>query len=231
LAVWVIATLEGLAITASDGRGHTFERVAPDVETAAALIASWAAEDTLPQVTMPELGSHADQIVVRATPPEPHLHAAFAGAMIGRELGARVETELYVRGPWRIGVAASGTAGTLLTYTAEQDVRAFETFGVTTSLGGFGVRAALGIGLQITSLRLANMPGGEGQTIASGRNTLLATEASVLVRRALTDRWAVAVGATANVLPSSRVSIQAMSVTEDLGHVAVFGLAGAEYLW
>jgi len=158
-------------------------------------------------------------------------HGATLGAVLGREDGVRAEAELLVNGRWTLGLAAVAQTGVLRVYGAERDGRLLETAGVEAEWRGWSVRAALGAGVQITSLRMSNMPGGSGQVWGAGSGALFATEASAMVRRELGAGWSIALGGVVTVLPISTIRFDGASVTEDVGRVAPSAVIGVGYRW
>jgi len=67
LEVRIVATKQGLYVIARDGGGRVHDRVVPDAQTAGVLIASWAADDSIPGVSAPSVSTPAP-IIATARP-------------------------------------------------------------------------------------------------------------------------------------------------------------------
>lgn len=67
LEVRIVATKQGLYVIARDRGGHVHDRVVPDAQTAGVLIASWAADDSIPGVPAPIVTTPAAPAAIIAT--------------------------------------------------------------------------------------------------------------------------------------------------------------------
>ncbi len=110
LDVRIVPSDGGLYIIAIDERGHARERVVPDPDSAGALIASWAADPEVapPGLVMPSAAPMIDTAAPPAKSGERTEHWLSLGVVAGEhELGYRADLDLFVHGPWSIGVAGS----------------------------------------------------------------------------------------------------------------------------
>lgn len=129
LEVRVVPTDGGLYLFARDEHGRVRERIVPDAQSAAVLVASWMADDSRPAAPPPpELPRHEVRPRVDAPPPRstgelidggPGESARASGGhwlalgpqLVGRGYGLRAELDLHSWGRWTIGVSAAGIDG------------------------------------------------------------------------------------------------------------------------
>lgn len=169
--VRVIPTEEGLDLTAVDLRGHVRERVVPDAQSAAVLVVSWMADDSIgpspteraeaepvpveaPGMRAPIEGRD-DELpggialggALRARARDDARRWLTLGALAGDGGGARLQLDLLARGRWSLGLAGSWRHDE---HRGADDERSAAriVFGATQSFGRFAVRAQLGVGVE-----------------------------------------------------------------------------------
>lgn len=180
LEVRIMPVPEGYYVIALDQRQRVRERIVPDAQSAGVLVASWAADDSLPMDSISvELSwtppkspaASATPLHIDAAPPAPspaprlsrdHGNTfALAGTLIVAEnahgMGLRSELDLGTRGRWRYGAAAafarSDYAFRAPSYTGEMRTFDFEAMGYLAhvrSSGRWQLRGAIAAGLILT---------------------------------------------------------------------------------
>jgi hypothetical protein len=238
LTVHVVAGDGAFEVTASDASGRQFARLAPDVQTVAALVASWAAEDEV---------VHDPVATVPSAPPRAPRGSVSMVATLGHEYGVRIDVDAFVSRHLVIGGSANMRYGSVnLGDSAEffigsgpneRDVSAFATIGYDHDLFGWRFRAIVGAGIQATSMQqeqcTCNLDvGGPPEGVKPG--PLFALQGSVMLSHALAGNLELLLGAMVTVLPHSLASAYVVNnwyEQDDLGHVAPAGLLGAGYRW
>lgn len=128
LEVRVVPTDGGLYLFARDEHGRVRERVVPDAQSAAVLVASWMADDSRPAPPPPlELPRHEPPARVAVPPARPTAELVDGGSstpartsaghwlalgplFVPRGHGLRAELDLHSWGAWTIGVSASAAS-------------------------------------------------------------------------------------------------------------------------
>jgi hypothetical protein len=238
LIVHVVPGDGAFEVTASDTSGRQFARLAPDVQTVAALVASWAAADVI---------VHDPVATAPSPPPRVPRRSVSVAAMLGREYGVRLDADAVLWDHLVIGVSASLQFGSLNLGDSidnfigsgpnEQDVSAFATIGYEHELLGWRARATAGVGVQVTTLQdeacFCDLVMG-GPLGSQMPTTLFAVQGSVTLSHALGADWELMLGASVTVLPHSLASAYVVNNwydEDDLGHVSPAGLLGAGYRW
>lgn len=204
LEVRIVETADGLYVVANDGAHRTFDRVVPDAESAGALVASWAAaEAALPRLIVtttiePDLPDERVAVTVADGDLEEPRPRTSTRRRWGRELllgagytleqggtYARLEVDVLREGHWSVGIAGH-------VYRADGFVEVTATSGTVYGAwasrpGRWRLRGLIAGGLGYVDLRVPGY-GFSQQTL----NPIL--EASVLVTRQVTPRWALSAG-------------------------------------
>lgn len=185
LEVRVVPTDGGLYLFARDEHGRVRERVVPDAQSAAVLVASWMADDTRPAPPPPlDLPRHESPARGEAPPPrsttelvdggpsEPRRTSAghwlaLGPMLVARGNGLRAELDLHSWGAWTLGVSASavdsdGIAMYIDRYnqpmTTSMDI--VDTSGLASltwrlDVGGWQLRPSAAIGFTYTRTSIA----------------------------------------------------------------------------
>ncbi|HEX5063056.1 MAG TPA: hypothetical protein VFV99_26960 [Kofleriaceae bacterium] len=219
LEVRIVPTDGGLYLFARDERGRVRERVVPDAQAAAVLVASWMADDTRPPVPPPiaVFDHHVPPATVTVDPfdrvpsAEHESHGWLFGlgpTLAGAGAGVRAEIDVASWGAWSIGVAASlvdNEATLYITQQADQSMDVIDSTGLVyvtrrTDLGDWYLRPALGVGFTYTQMTTRMdysydpfqpwPPGIEYQ--ADG--TVATVDAQLLLGRRLGDHWQLDAG-------------------------------------
>jgi len=134
LEVRVVPTRDGYYLSARDNRGRVRERVVPDAQSAAVLVVSWMADDSLgPNFPTPverepaPVADHADALLEHAPPAvEPSVRRGFRieraeraqrwlslGAIgsAADRVGVRGQVDVFAAGAWSVAVAGGYRAG------------------------------------------------------------------------------------------------------------------------
>jgi hypothetical protein len=213
LEVRIVTTDRGLYVIAHDARGRVHERIVPDADTAAALIASWTADDGL--------GPPA-RVIVDAPPPPIEARAAVAehepvaptggtpsreptrrwislGAMariqpMGRNgPGARARVDVLARGAWALeinGAVSSGTIQAIYGPGVFVDAKLGVAGAGQITFGRWRARAAIGGGFSVVSLSVpltSTMQANNMGVVPFG-------ELALSLGRDLGDRWGFEIG-------------------------------------
>ena len=176
LEVRVVPTDGGLYLFARDERGHVRERLVPDAQSAAVLVASWMADDARPPAPSPIVALPRHVPAPAAAPPLERIDGgpserarpraghwlALGPVLVGNGRGARAEIDLYDRGAWTLGAGASVASQAALVQFAEPvgpssvavmsvvDTSALAFVTRRFDLGGWQVRPSAGIGFTYT---------------------------------------------------------------------------------
>ena len=215
LDVRVVPTDGGFYLFARDGAGRVRERVVPDAQAAGVLVASWVADDLIagpPSVNV-DIDISASFGEEQAMPPSATAPVVTATAepqrRSGRSFslggiwkvhdggggGLRGELDVVRRGRWSLGAVLAGSVGTLEvhwigSYVTTIDIRLLATLAHTVPLGkNWDLRLAAGAGVLSTSA----IGEFDGEDIDS-HGVFPTAEASVLLTRAIGNRWAFALG-------------------------------------
>lgn len=228
LEVTIEPAAGGLMLTARDARGGRRVRVVPDAQTAGVLIASWAADDRLDAAEVPGVVSAPGLTAVQSpSPVRPHRRVLVMG-MVGSMLGARGEVDVLgvLRNRVVFGLAVDGLTGVLQDYADDRTLQVMEYAGVGHAWSRWQLRAALGVGFQVTQLALL---GETGQSFARGTDTLFVTEASATLSCEIGAGFAATAGALVSVLPKSEYIIPDQGVVTQLPRFTPLALLGVSY--
>ena len=214
LVVRVMPTDEGLYLTATDQRGHVRERVVPDAQSAAVLVVSWMADDSIgptptvradvepvpveaPGMRAPvevrddELpdGMQFGGLRGRARDDEARRWLTF-GALAGDGGGARAQIDLLARGRWSLGLAGSWRHEERRGPDAEHST-ARVVFGATQVFGRVAVRAQVGIGLERNAQVGDHMESGGSDELMCAPEIAPTVELGVYARVRVRGAWGV----------------------------------------
>jgi hypothetical protein len=143
--------------------------------------------------------------------------AVAVASTVGVEVGLRVEADVR-HGAWAAGLALAGRAGTRAEFLGghadERDLAATAYLALATTHGAWLGRALVGVGAQLTDLRMSNSA---GDLWAQGQDHALVAEVSLTVSRSLGGGVALIGGALVTVLPRPIISLASASVRADLG--------------
>lgn len=218
LEVRVVPTEDGLYLSATDARGHVRERVVPDAQSAAVLVVSWMADDSLgprlpsrAAVEPPEAApTYADDSEI---PMVPGLARAVQrrDAARGRRWltfgalgsdhergGLRASIDLFASGTWSLGIAGGLQRGDHDEGTGQARV----VIGASHSLGRISVRAQLGLGVDTTRPN-DRMERDQMDSAHDHPRVLPAIEAGVLAKLRITDAWGIVGGPIASATPEA----------------------------
>jgi hypothetical protein len=224
LEVRVVPTEDGLYLSATDPRGHVRERLVPDAQSAAVLVVSWMADDSLgPRLPSraavePEAApTYADDSEIPGEVMAPGLvrslqrHAArgrrwLTLGAIGSEheqIGVRAQIDLFAGRMWSLGIAGGWRDGDHDSNTGQARV----VIGASHSLGRITLRAQLGIGANVG----APNDRMDRDVMDSARErhsrVLPAIEAGVLAKVRITDTWGLIGGPLVEATPDTHPSI------------------------
>lgn len=216
LVVRVMPTNEGLYLTATDRKGHVRERVVPDAQSAAVLVVSWMADDSIGPT--PTERADADEVPVqapgmlapvevrddeqpggiqfqglrsRAAEPESRRWLTF-GALAGDGAGARAQIDVLSRGRWSLGLVGSFHRDERRGADDERSA-ARVVFGATQSFGRFAVRAQVGVGIERNAQVGDRMETG-GSELMRGPEVSPTVELGVFARVRVHGAWGVVGG-------------------------------------
>jgi hypothetical protein len=232
LEVRVVPTEDGLYLSATDGRGHVRERVVPDAQSAAVLVVSWMADDTLG----PRLPSRAaveppaEAAPTYADDPEIPTEVMAPGVIrsirrrddgrrwltfgaigSGREQrGVRASIDLLAGRTWSLGIAGGGQGD-----HGDEDeddepgtgqVRV--VIAATRSLGRLSVRAQLGFGVDATKPEDDTMERTEMDS-AHGEHPRIvpAVEVGVLAKLRIKNAWGIVGGPIVSATHDARPTL------------------------
>ena len=219
LEVRVVPTEGGLYLSATDPNGHVRDRVVPDAQSAAVLVVSWMADDSLgpmpPSPAVDDVGpTHVERAAPEIDEESPFSlggHTRFhqtqqryltIGA-IGHEVERgriRVQLDLWSAHGVSFGVAAGG---------GDDVVQGRVIVGATKAFGRFSVRAQLGFGADLRHDDHDYMqPSGTLLMSSPDRNNDGLTphaELGLLGRIAIDPTWAVLGGPVLDVSPDHAV--------------------------
>lgn len=234
LEVRAIPTDGGLYLSARDNNGRTRERVVPDAQSAAVLIVSWMADDSLgasPPVATAEVpASHAtigptsvvDLTADTESPFEMHAHTRQrAGShryltlgAIGHDAdhaGVRAQVDLFGGRYLSLGLAGGWS---------QHGGQARVVAGATKSFGRFAVRAQIGIGADFATVDASTDPRQQMQVVGpqfDARDSMMEATASrvqprgevgLLGRIAIDRNWAVLGGPVVEAGTSGPIVIE-----------------------
>jgi hypothetical protein len=130
LDVWIVRAQDGLYVIAKDEQGRVRERVVPDSEVAAALIASWVEIDAATPLTGAGMIAPGGAGEADAEPPPPLLRASTPPGDTGERSGTVVETRREAR-TMGLGAFAGVTREGMTTGGAVFDVDIFSHEGLS----------------------------------------------------------------------------------------------------
>lgn len=235
LEVRVVPTEDGLYLSATDARGRVRERIVPDAQSAAVLVVSWMADDTLgPRLPVRSLieppaaaptSAGDDEIprevmapglmrtIQRQASGRGRRWLTFGAVGSSRErAGMRASIDLFAGRTWSLGLAGGGLR-------AEHDDRgtaqARVLIGATRTFGRISLRAQLGFGVDATPP--ADRMDRDAMTTARDErpHVVPAVEAGVLAKVRISRAWGVVGGPIIS------------STSDDRATVSVF--LGAQY--
>lgn len=209
LEVRVVPTDDGLYLQARDGAGRVRERVVPDPQSAAVLVVSWMADDSLgpthaPSRLEPPVAIGDDEMPVDLEAPSlvatasPHARGQrwlTLGALGSKESGGvRGQIDLYGGKRWSIGIGG-GWRGDH--HGDDRVAQARVLFSTGRTFGRIAVRLQLGVGADLGAPERERME--LADTMASGghdRRDGIAprAEAGVLAKVPITGGWGLVGG-------------------------------------
>jgi hypothetical protein len=205
LEVRVVPTDTGLYLSARDPDGRVRERVVPDAQSAAVLVVSWMADDSLgptlpvgapapspPEVMIPPSVADEAAPAVLGARYEPPEHRTLSVGLIGgeRNHGLRGQIDLLDHGRWVFG-AGGGWArdGSRDEDTAAAQARLF--VGIRYSAGRLAMRAQMGVGVDFVHDRMEDVASGQ---MPHPDHVARAFELGLLGSMRLTDAWGLVGG-------------------------------------
>lgn len=219
LEIRIVPTDGGLYLFARDDQGRVRERIVPDAQAAAVLIASWMADDTRPAPPPPVavFDHHLppptvtvdpfDKLPAREQPARGRL-LGLGPMLAGRGAGLRAELDVMNRGAWSVGLAASLVDNEATVYTTVQsppqsmdviDSTALVYFTRTSHLGDWYLRPMLGVGATYTQTSTGMDQFDPSQpwdpVIEFQADGVVATiDAQLLLGRRLSENWQLDAG-------------------------------------
>lgn len=255
LEIRIVPTEGGLYLLARDEHGGVRERIVPDAQTAGVLVASWIADDNAPapapappprpvappapaaeSISPPGLAPIAIAAATTTAPAASNKWAAVAALASmadGGGGGIRGEIDLWSRGRWFVGAAASLTESqqTMLSvygsgYITANDLKAMAYVARPLSRGRWQLRPAVGLGI-IKTRGLVFDGYGSYYDVAG---TFPTAEASLVLSRELGTQWAVYTGPLVTLLEQQYdVSTSSYPMTISRGDADVVWLAGLRH--
>jgi hypothetical protein len=226
LELRIVPTDGGLYLLAEDAQGRVRERIVPDAQTAGVLVASWIADDRgpapapaaeprpapVPAAPLAESealsppGLAPIMIARTAARPTPQGRWLSVGGLVPMRsdggLGVRGELDVYRRGRWVIGAAASIADNEMMLQSSSgygnlvaTDIKAIGFVARVSSFGRWHVRPAVGAGV-IYSEGLAQ----DASMFYPLDGTFPTLEASLVVSRELGAHWAAYAGPLATLI-------------------------------
>ena len=202
LEVRVIPTDDGLYLQARDASGRVRERVVPDAQSAAVLVVSWMADDSLgpthaPMLEPPsasigssdaELPPEMGGVIAHPTPRSRARRWLTLGA-IGSDTGGgfRGQVDVFAGRRWSVGVSG-GWRGDRESHDGIGQARV--VFSTSRELGPFSMRVQLGVGADVSEAD--PMDGDTTQMRHRGHeNVVPRAEAAMFARLRITGDWGV----------------------------------------
>lgn len=226
LELRIVPTDGGLYLLAEDAQGRVRERIVPDAQTAGVLVASWIADDRgpapapaaeprpapVPAAPLAESealsppGLAPIMIATPAARPTPQGRWLSVGGLAPMRsdggLGVRGELDVYRRGRWIIGAAASIADNEMMLQSSSgygnlvaTDIKAIGFVARVSSFGRWHVRPAVGAGV-IYSEGLAQ----DASMFYPLDGTFPTLEASLVISRELGAHWAAYAGPLATLI-------------------------------
>ncbi|HEY4183344.1 MAG TPA: hypothetical protein VGM90_41255 [Kofleriaceae bacterium] len=172
LAVRVVPTDGGLYLSAQDG-SKLRERVVPDAQSAALLVVSWMADDSLGTLPVPEMSDaepapFATTVSRRYTPAEQSRSLIVGGTAVSdSRAGVRAQIDLLQFDRFSIG-AAAGWLGSVDRHRgmdgATDTVQARLLAAVTFQRGRWTLRGQVGVGADVVGQSGGRMDGDESKS-------------------------------------------------------------------
>ncbi|HEX5063057.1 MAG TPA: hypothetical protein VFV99_26965 [Kofleriaceae bacterium] len=260
LEVRIVPTEGGLYLLAQDEHGRIRERIVPDAQTAGVLVASWIADDNAPPVVLPPPApvipvaqpAAAIETNESVTPPglapvsltatasRPVRRSKWLTAAVmlpigeGAGQGVRADIDVFRRGRWYAGLAASLGAGEMPLMSSSgtgfihtKDYKGAIYMARPSQFGRWELRPTVGVGVMHTQ-GLAY----DGSSFYSLDGTFTTLEASVLLSRELGNSWAIYGGPLATVINQRyevSVSYQDFPVSLSRGNIDLVMLTGVRH--
>lgn len=222
LEVRVVPTKGGYYLSARDERGRVRERVVPDAQSAAVLVVSWMADDSLGPVFPTPVEREHGPVIVETAPivdepvslvGAPSLRRGFrieraeraqrwfsvgaAGSSADR-MGVRGQVDLLAGRAWSLAVAGGWRAG-----EHGPDVgQARVLVGTQRAFGRWSLRAQLGVGADLVEEGRDRMPVGGERSSVIGK-----AEAGVLAGLRLDRSWGLIGGPLVESSPELRPTL------------------------
>jgi hypothetical protein len=216
LEVRVIPTPEGYYLSARDDAGQMRERIVPDAQSAAVLVVSWMADDSIG----PTVADHpVESVLVPAADEEspfvdrPALvrrygraartrHWLTLGALGSEAPGVRGQLDIFEHGRWSAGIAGSWRAGDHDPHMqSDHGTTSASVFvAATHAIGPVTLRAQLGLGFEV-----------RGGDMMMRESVVPALDAAVFATLPLGDRWGIVAGpiVDAPIAEAGRIDIAA----------------------
>jgi len=221
LEVRVVPTKGGYYISARDERGRVRERVVPDAQSAAVLVVSWMADDSLGPVFPTPVEREGKTIIVE-TPPvveelpslvgAPSLRRGFqieraqraqrwfsvgAAGSSAERMGVRGQVDLIAGRAWNLAVAGGWRAG-----ERGPDIgQARVLVGTQRTFGRLSLRAQVGVGADVVEEGRDRMP------VPGGSSVIGKAEAGVLAGLRLDRSWGLIGGPLVESSPELRPTL------------------------
>ncbi len=229
LEVRIVPTDGGLYLLAQDEQGRIRDRIVPDAQTAGVLVASWIADDNAPPPPAPAPDPFATRAPAPITaaesinPPGMVPIAIVTGASGGTPsrdkwlalgalapltgtsgVGLRGELDVWRRGAWTFGAAASYTESSMDLYTSTgwgsmgaTDLKMIAYVGRPWRFGRWQLRPAMGIGfIYAEGTGYVSDPA----TSIDVDGTFPTAEGSLVISRDLGKQWAAYGGPLATII-------------------------------
>jgi hypothetical protein len=226
LEVRVLPVDDGLYLQARDQEGRVRERVVPDGQSAAVLVVSWMADDSLDPVYPPiltppsrspssaatsddEMPADLDDRVERIAPSFGHVRSGRRWLTLGamgspRQIGVRGELDLFAGRHWSLGVAG----GWLQSEHGHDGLgQARIVLGMERSFGRFSVRAQLGVGADVGGEHMDHDAMELRMESRHDNDLVPKVEAAVFARFHVSDAWGLIGGPVVEASPRDRPSI------------------------
>lgn len=225
LEVRVVPTEDGLYLSAIDARGHVRERLVPDAQSAAVLVVSWMADDSLgPRLParalldpgLPRIApSSVDDSEIPGEVMPPGLMRSIQRRDLARgrrwltlgavgtdraEVGVRAQADILAGRTWSLGLAGGWRDD------RDADVGQIRAVvGATYSSGRISLRGQLGIGANITTR--GDRMDRDDEMSTRGLEITPAIEAAVLAKLQITQTWGLVGGPIVETSTAQRTAL------------------------